>query len=168
MATDNRTSGKRFESQRVAFSSPCGGPEGLAEGHTAPQPSASPAGVLIVDDDDAVRAMLQMGLGLHGLSVWLAASGQEALDLYRAEWQRIALVLLDVRMPGMDGPQTLAALRQLNPALPCWFMTGDTGRYTDHELRDFGVNRIIPKPFGVGDIARQIRKLLDDVAQRQP
>jgi CheY-like chemotaxis protein len=47
--------------------------------------------------------------------VWLAAGGQEALDLYQRHREAIDVVLLDVRMPGLDGPQTLAALRALNP-----------------------------------------------------
>jgi CheY-like chemotaxis protein len=167
MVADMRGPGKHNESSVLTFSSPCGGPEGSEEGHAAPQPSVAPTGVLVVDDDAGVRAMLQMGLGMHGLSVWLAAGGPEALDLFRAEGQRIALVLLDVRMPGMDGPQTLAGLRQINPAVPVWFMTGDSGRYSDHDLRDLGIDRIVPKPFSVGEIARQIREVLEEGTPRQ-
>jgi len=46
----------------------------------------------------------------------LAPNGREAIDLYQEHSERIALVLLDVRMPGLDGPETLEALRKINPA----------------------------------------------------
>jgi CheY-like chemotaxis protein len=67
----------------------------------------------IVDDEASMRGLLRIGMHQQGFSVWLAASGREAIDVYRRH--RIDMVLLDVRMPGLDGPQTLAALQSLNP-----------------------------------------------------
>jgi CheY-like chemotaxis protein len=50
-------------------------------------------------------------------AVWLAADGWKALQIYEQQQSKIALVLLDVRMPGWDGPRTLAALQRLDPAV---------------------------------------------------
>ncbi len=70
----------------------------------------------------------------RGFSVWTAADGVEAVATYRQHGPQIAVVLLDVRMPVLDGPATLVQLRQLNPALCCCFMSGHTGEYTLDDL----------------------------------
>lgn len=110
-------------------------------------------GVLVVDDEHMVRIMVQMGLEQHGFDVWLAANGRKAIDLYRAYREDIALVLLDVSMPGLDGPQTLDALRELDPEVRACFMSGDTGAYKPEELRQQGAAYIIAKPFLLDDLA---------------
>src|SRR3954470_11871134 len=68
-------------------------------------------GVLVVDDEECVRDVLDAMLRQQGFAVWLAADGWEALEVYRLHLAAIDLVLLDVRMPGLDGPATLTALR---------------------------------------------------------
>src|ERR1700679_86375 len=90
---------------------------------TPMESSPEAPGVLIVDDDDLLRNLMSIVLQRRGFTVWTAASGAEALTAYRQHGQRIAVVLLDVRMPVQDGPATLAQLRQLNPELCCCFMS---------------------------------------------
>jgi CheY-like chemotaxis protein len=63
----------------------------------------------VVEDEAAVLEMMEVALRHYGFDVKLAASGQEAIDLYQRHHQTIALVLLDVQMPDLDGPDTLAA-----------------------------------------------------------
>src|SRR5271167_4932203 len=100
---------------------------------TVRQPSAKPI-VLVVDDEHMVRIMVQLGLERNGFDVWLARNGREAIDLYRRHAEAIAVVLLDFRMPGLDGPQTLEALRELNPEVLACFMSGEIGLYEPEEL----------------------------------
>ena len=73
------------------------------------QPREKP-GVLVVDDEHMVRIMVQLGLERNGFDVWLARNGREAIDLYRGHAEEIAVVLLDVCMPGLDGLATLEVL----------------------------------------------------------
>jgi CheY-like chemotaxis protein len=80
--------------------------------------------ILVVDDDATVRRVLELLLRRFGYRVLVATSGAEGLALYRARGSEIALVILDVQMPEMSGPATLAALRQINPTVRCWFMSG--------------------------------------------
>jgi len=119
---------------------------------TVRQPCAKP-GVLVVDDDYMVRIMVQLGLERDGFDVWLARSGREAIDLYRRHTEEIAMVLLDVRMPGLDGLQTLEVLRELNPEVLACFMSGDTGVDEPDELVQRGAAQVIVKPFLLDDLA---------------
>ena len=129
----------------------------------APLATASPPvrlpGVPIVDDDVDVRRILSAWLGQHGFAVWVAADGGEAVGVYRAHRPSIDLALLDVRMPGRDGPETLAALRDLDPHVRACFMTGDTGRYTTQGLLDMGALAIFRKPFRLGELAERLAEL---------
>jgi CheY-like chemotaxis protein len=116
-------------------------------------------GVLVVDDDADVRDALDAGLRREGFAVWLAADGQAALDLYRNHSETIDVVLLDVRMPGLDGPQTLAALQQLTPQIRCCFMTGYLGSHSTQELRRLGADAVLMKPFHLSEVARVLRTM---------
>ena len=91
--------------------------------------------------------MLDSTLRHYGFVVWLATSGREAVELYREHHRSIALVLLDVQMPGMDGPATLAAIQAINPEVQCCFMSGHTGKYSAAELLNMGAAHVVPKPF---------------------
>jgi CheY-like chemotaxis protein len=113
-----------------------------------------------VDDDAAVRFLLDIGLQQYGFAVWQAGDGQEALEVYQQERSEIDLVLLDVRMPRLDGPQTLIALLQLNPQIRCCFMTGQAGDYSYDQLLQLGAALVISKPFQLAEVARVLAKLL--------
>ena len=104
---------------------------------TTPVQQGKP-GILIADDEPAVRSLLEVVLQRQGFTVWQAASGDEALELYQEHSRQTVLVILDVRMPGRDGLQTLAALQQLNPAVVCCFVSGQPGDYREADLMDRG------------------------------
>jgi CheY-like chemotaxis protein len=121
-------------------------------------------GVLVVDDEHLVRLMVQLGLERHGFNVWSAVNGPQALHLYKMYQKRIAVVLLDVRMPGMDGPATLDALRKLNPDVVACFMSGNTGIYAAEGLIQRGAARVIAKPFRLDELAAMLRPLVQQAA----
>jgi len=123
-----------------------------AERHTA--------GVLIVDDDAGVRACLRACLEHSGIPVWAAASGREALDVCREHGDRISVALLDVQMPGLDGPQTLVRLREVRPGLCSFFMSSDPGRYTVDDLLRLGAQQVLAKPFSVVKLLGTLRRLM--------
>jgi CheY-like chemotaxis protein len=121
-------------------------------------------GLLVVDDEEYVRDVLDRALKQQGFTVWLAARGQEAISLYRRHSQAIDLVLLDVRMPGLDGPQTLAALQEMNAQVRCCFMSGDLGSYADWQLCNLGAARVIRKPFRLAEVAEVLWELASSAA----
>jgi two-component system cell cycle sensor histidine kinase/response regulator CckA len=116
-------------------------------------------GVLVADDDPEVRDAVHDGLRRQGFAVWLAADGQEALDLYRSHCETIDVALLDVCMPGLDGPQTLAALQEITPQVRCCFMSGYLGSYTAERLRDLGAVTVFAKPFHLAEVAHVLGEL---------
>jgi two-component system response regulator AtoC len=114
--------------------------------------------LLVVDDDDLVREALGSALRRSGFVVRLAAGGEEAVELYRRHGD-IGAVLLDVRMPGMDGPEALAALRQINPAVRCCFMSSYIEGYSREELLALGANDFFLKPISLAELVVIIRHL---------
>ena len=117
--------------------------------------------ILVVDDDDGVRRFLANGLPREGFDVRLAASGREAADVLRDCRPAIDVVLMDVRMPGRDGPATLADLRRQDPQVRCCFMSGDLGGYTENELRRLGTGAVLRKPFTAAEAGRVLRREMD-------
>jgi CheY-like chemotaxis protein len=116
--------------------------------------------ILVVEDERAVRSLLQAPLCGLGYDVLAAAGGAEAVDLYRLAGGRVGLVLLDVRMPGLDGVGTLDALRALDPAVNCLFMSGNTEPYTESHLARRSGRGLLRKPFRREQLAVAVRAAL--------
>lgn len=116
--------------------------------------------VLVVDDDPGVRQFLEFALGRRGFGVLLAQDGREAVALYRADPASVDVALVDVTMPGLDGPQTLAALRDVDADLPAAFMSGG---WACHEAKEFGPLSAVPrlsKPFALDAVVGALHLLL--------
>jgi anti-anti-sigma factor len=145
-------------------------------GRAAPDPGPAPesggaqdthpGGVLVVDDEPAVLFVLEAGLRHAGFEVWSAPDGRQAVELYRSRPGAIAVVLLDVRMPGMDGPRTLGALRGVCPAVRCCFMTGNPEPYTEEGLLQMGALQVFRKPVALEDVAGTLRHVAGRSARR--
>jgi len=116
--------------------------------------------VLIVDDESLIRRMLAIALRREGIAFFQAADGLQAVEQYQSHAEEIGLALVDVMMPRMDGPATVAALRKINPSLPCCLMTGHAGIYDIRELAALEVKAIFLKPFDLHDLLPIVRRLL--------
>ncbi|MBI1913450.1 MAG: response regulator [Planctomycetes bacterium] len=127
-------------------------------------PAANPPRILVVDDEPLIRDLLSRYLESQGFRVLVAASGREAVERFRNE-RAVGLVLLDVRMPGLDGPATLAALRCLNPQVRCCFMSGDLGSHTTKEIFHTGALALFEKPLHLSELAASLHRLLGSPAE---
>jgi DNA-binding NtrC family response regulator len=125
----------------------------------APETVRRTPGILVVDDTDSIRSVLTRELERRGFNVWPAASGDEAFDSFRRHGDEIDLVLLDVQMPGLDGPNTLAAIQLLDADVAACFMTGSGGAYSPADLLKRGACRVFTKPFRLGQIADVLRRI---------
>jgi anti-anti-sigma factor len=121
----------------------------------------SPTGVLVVDDETAVLCVLVARLRIAGFKVWVAGHGQHAIEFYQRHREAIAVVLLDVLMPGMDGPHTLTALQKHCPTIRCCFMTGNPTPYTEEGLLQMGAVRVFRKPFAFTEVIDTLNELVD-------
>jgi CheY-like chemotaxis protein len=131
----------------------------LVESPEAPRVTPRPYGLLVVDDEPCVRGVLDVWLRHQGFAVWVAANGWDALDLYRYHREAIDAVLLDVLMPGRDGPRTLASLQEVNPQVRCCFMSGNLGVYSEERLRTRGAAAVLRKPFRLTEVAQVLGHL---------
>lgn len=116
--------------------------------------------IVYVDDEPDIRQIVQIALGLaQGLTVHTAASGAQGLQLAREV--QADLVLLDVMMPGLDGPGTLAQLRadaQI-AATPVVFMTAKAMPQEVARFHAMGAAGVIAKPFDPMQLAEQVLSL---------
>jgi two-component system OmpR family response regulator len=123
--------------------------------------------LLVVDDDPDIRRIAALALERLGrFQVSVAASGAEALELLRKETPDV--VLLDVSMPGADGPETLLALRS-NPAtssLPVIFFTATSSEEEAERLRALGAVGVVPKPFDFADLPRRVLGIMEAAARK--
>jgi CheY-like chemotaxis protein len=85
--------------------------------------------------------------------------GDDALDLYRRHRSQIDVVLLDVQMPGLDGPHTLEALQRFNPDVVACFMTENPGIYTEEDLLERGAACVFNKPCRPAEVANCLQML---------
>jgi CheY-like chemotaxis protein len=118
--------------------------------------------VLLVDDDQNIRTLAQMGLeGLTDWKVELAASGAEAIR--KASELKPDLIILDVMMPGMDGPTTLGELRKVDSLtdIPVIFMTAKAQTHELELYQRMGAKGIITKPFDPMTLPDDIQGILN-------
>jgi two-component system, OmpR family, KDP operon response regulator KdpE len=124
--------------------------------------------VLVVDDEVEMQRALRTGLGYHGFDVHAVGSGEEAVR--EAALWRPDVVLLDLGLPGMDGFQTLAALRPATRAvvIVVSVMPGEKDKV---RALDAGADDYIVKPFGTEELVARIRAVLRrqaDVTSGEP
>ena len=114
--------------------------------------------ILLVEDEDTVRAVAERALARHGYTVTCASDGEEGLDLVKAGG-RFDIVVSDVVMPSMDGPAMAREIRKLAPTIPVIFMSG----YAEEALRrdiDIPGMHFLAKPFSVQQISDKVAGVL--------
>ena len=117
--------------------------------------------ILLVDDEDDIREVAQMSLEMTaGWEVLTASSGAEGLRLAAAE--RPDAILLDVMMPGMDGPATARALKADadTAGIPIILLTAKVQAADRRRFDDLGVAGVLAKPFDPMELAAQVSAVL--------
>jgi two-component system cell cycle sensor histidine kinase/response regulator CckA len=117
--------------------------------------------LLVVEDEDAVRRLAVDILRRQGYTVLEAEAGGEALVICEQEKKPIHLILTDVIMPHMSGPELIERLRQVRKDFKVLYMTG----YTDEAIVEHGILEegieLIHKPFTIQKLSRKVREVLD-------
>ncbi|HEY9657171.1 MAG TPA: ATP-binding protein, partial [Allocoleopsis sp.] len=127
---------------------------------TSDLPHGNQEVVLIVDDEAIIRDTLQTLLERHGYNTLVAQNGVEAIDLYTQYQHRIDVVLMDIRMPSMDGLTAIRSLQRLNSHLKVIAASGLT---LDKQLigrNKTPIKAFLQKPYSVEDLLKTLRVVL--------
>ena len=118
--------------------------------------------ILVVDDNDDVRAMLELTCRREGFEVFGARNGAQALEI--AQRQRLDLIVTDVFMPERDGVETIVAIREQFPHVKIVAMSGWQSAHGPDYLaiaRELGAAATLRKPFAPPELIRVVRRLAE-------
>ncbi len=124
------------------------------------RPRPRTPGVLVADGEARIRSLLHIGLRERGFAVFLAESGQDAVQQYGAHRDQIDVVLLDVCLPGQDGLATVWALQAVNPQVRCCFLSADPDGHDAVGLRKLGVAGLFAKPADPAELAQALLRVV--------
>jgi PAS domain S-box-containing protein len=113
--------------------------------------------VLVVDDEAAIREISKASLEAYNYQVMLASDGIEAIDLYKIDRDKIAIVVLDMMMPQLDTPSIIGVLKQMNPNVKIVLMSGLTTN--ESIVLEYGLQAFLPKPFTMTDLLNKLADL---------
>ena len=121
--------------------------------------------ILLVDDEERFRTNLQKMLGAQGLAVMTASSGAEALDeLKLAPYD---VIVLDLRMPGMDGLTTLGEIKQINPEVEVIILSGHASMDAAMEINRLGGYDYLMKPCPLEELLLKIEAAYEKKVERE-
>jgi len=121
-----------------------------------------PMKLLIADDEPKIRAMLTGCLEQDGLTIVTAASGDEAVKLVAQDPPQ--LMIVDMKMPGLNGLEVLQQVRATNPQVGVFLLTGYDDDSIEQKARELGVLGIIHKP----PVFAEVRQLVKDAIAKLP
>ena len=155
--------GTTFQIAFPASSKPAETPTCQAE-HTPAPSSKTCRTVLVIDDEEDVREILQMMLESTGLVVLTAADGPEGIELFRRQSSHIAAVLLDMTMPRMSGVEVLNELRVLDEDVPVLLCSGYGPQNTPGKLPLDQIAGFIAKPFEMDHLLETVFAVIEKSA----
>ncbi|MGD8915547.1 MAG: response regulator, partial [Syntrophobacterales bacterium] len=117
--------------------------------------------ILLVDDEEPIRILGSQILEEFGYTVLTAADGESALQLYQEEHQRVALVILDLIMPGMGGKRCLGELLKVNPEARVAIASGYSPDGPTREILKNGAKGFVSKPYDMRQMLNVVREVLD-------
>jgi two-component system, cell cycle sensor histidine kinase and response regulator CckA len=117
--------------------------------------------VLLVEDEAAVRDMARTALESFGYTVLAASNAEDAWQTVAAQYGNIDLLLTDVIMPGVSGPELAERVRREFPAIAVVFMSGYTSDAVLRQGVQAGEANFVQKPFNTAALATKLRQVLD-------
>jgi len=117
--------------------------------------------ILVVDDEAAVLRLAERIFQTVGYTVYKADTGAEALEIYREHRDEIALVVLDMIMPEMDGTAVFKKLKALNPSVKIVLSSGYSADGKASDLMAQGASAFVQKPFVIASLCNTVRRVID-------
>jgi CheY-like chemotaxis protein len=122
-------------------------------------PTAGPATILVIDDDPAMRTILNFSLTAFGYLVLVAGDGEEALQITR-DHPEIRLIMLDVVMPGLSGKKLAEQLKTNLPESSVLFCSGHPAAVMSRYDIDLRFEHFLQKPCGTPELKQKVEELL--------
>ena len=135
----------------------------IADTITAEPPTGDGEYVLVVDDEELIRNAARITLEQFNYRVLTAANGAEALAIYQARQNDIAVVITDMMMPVMDGAALADALLEINPQLAIVSTSGLLETGESKQSRSQSVKFFLPKPFAAEKLLETLARVLDKI-----
>jgi len=117
--------------------------------------------ILLIDDDASIRTAVARSVAKLGFTVEDLPDGRQALARFEADPGRYALVILDFKLPGMDGAEVAGRLRGIMPDVRLVFMSGLSRQEALDELDGLGTAGFLQKPFTLSGLVTELRSALD-------
>lgn len=127
----------------------------------APEVNTGSETILVAEDEEAVRRLVERVLTAKGYRVVMTQNGRAALEQFQAEPGAYDLIILDAVMPEMNGKEAMTAIAAIRPEVPVLLMSGYAKDVRGDNLAALGNPVFLQKPFGPADLARQVRTVLD-------
>ncbi len=118
--------------------------------------------VLLADDEQYVLAVGRKMLEKLGFVVITAKDGQEAVDIYKEDPNKFALVILDLTMPHMDGEMAYAEMQKTDPDVCVLLSSGYSGQEIETRFADTGIKGFVQKPYKINALYQEVIKALGD------
>ncbi len=140
---------------------------GKREEYRFPNFSGSPP-VLMADDEEMITAAAQKFFSNYGLTILTARDGVEAIDLFKKHQFEVPLVILDMRMPRMSGPEVFRLIHKINPNVTGILITGFSEEVDSGFLDNLGFKEIIRKPYTFEELSKTLAKYLLPLRKNAP
>jgi DNA-binding NtrC family response regulator len=116
--------------------------------------------ILVIDDEPSIRDLLDTLLRRKGYVVVLAESGRKGLELFRRDHPDV--IILDMKMPGMDGLTVLQEIHRLDPRQPVIILTGAGTAEMEQQVRALGVTEFVEKEFSLDHLGDSLKRILNN------
>ncbi len=135
--------------------------EASKKGEVVKEPPHGSGTILIVDDEDDIRGLLRDTLNGLGYETIEASNGEEAVEIYRGQRERIDLIILDMVMPKMSGDEAFHRIKMIDPAVKVLVSSGyGIGEQIRKMIGDAGIEGFVQKPYDINEIAETVKSAL--------
>lgn len=116
--------------------------------------------ILVIEDEEILRSMLQNILESHKFNVLTAENGKLGLDVFKANKNIISCVILDMKMPVMSGKDTFIELKKIDPSVKVLISTGYGNNEEAQEILDLGAKELLTKPYQMKDLINKLKNII--------
>jgi PAS domain S-box-containing protein len=140
---------------------PVEGAPDVLESHKLSEIRGGTETILLAEDDESVRMLVERSLRDLGYTVLVTRNGEEAIEIFHQNSDKISLALLDIVMPLQGGKEAYEGMNQIKPELKVIFMSGYSANSVHESFVLIAGVPFLPKPFSPSSLARKVREVLD-------